>query len=598
MTTKIMDCDLVVLGAGGAGLVAAVKASEDGIKNVIILEKSRKAGGASYYAGGPGVGSSRMGGAPSGAGGGQGSGSQDVTSQFSGWFTSKVGAENFVAAARTPKYKDLPDPSIGPGRGGSFLVDKMLEFCQKQGIQTLYETPARKFITDAKGKVTGVLADTKDGQLLVNCKACVIASGGFGCNYEKLKKYWPEEYNNKEIFFLCPPGMMGDGIEMAEDIGAYIDQTKWKQDIAGGFFASGPIHHPYSWTLMSIMGNGTFVSINLDGKRWKNESGMGGVSLGTQPGGAAYSVADNDIMETAGSQLGSASGGGMMASMMSDSNSNEARAIKKWREDLEYEVAIDEEGASGNHAKKANTLVELALKMKIDPKTFVETIERYNKFCEAGKDLDFGKSAQMLKPIKKPPFWAIYGHRFSQCTKGLNGIAVNTKFEVLNPKGEAMPGLYAAGDTCTMYGGLVLQGSARRTSASTTPSGAPGGASAAGGQGGSPAGMGGAPGTGPSGVPAAGVPGAASVGVPTAAGGRGAAATTASGAGGPGAAPGGAPAAGGPGGAPGGPGGAPGGAAASVNILTTEPSPCGGSTAAFMSGYSAGVHVAQYLKNA
>jgi fumarate reductase flavoprotein subunit len=554
MTTKIVDCDLVVLGAGGAGLVAAVKASENSGKKVIILEKAKKPGGATYFAGGPGVGSmgggmggGRVGGAPSGMQGGQSSGSQDVTSQFSSWFTVKVGAENFVKTARTPKYIDLPDPSIGPGRGGTFLVDKMVEFCQKQGIQILYETPSRKFITDARGKVTGVLADTKDGQLLVNCKACVIASGGFGRNYEKLKKYWPEEYNNKEIFFLCPPGMMGDGIDMAQEIGAYIDQTKWSMDIAGGFFANGPIHHPYSWTLMSIMGNGTFVSINLDGKRWKNESGMGGISVGTQPGGVAYAVADNEIMEAAGSQLGSGMGG-MAGMMASDPNSNEARAIKRWREDLEYEAAIDEEGASGNHVKKANTLVDLALKMKIDPAVFVETIEKYNKFCEKGKDLDFGKSAQMLKAIKKPPFWAIYGHRFSQCTKGLNGIAVNTKFEVLNPKGEAMPGLYAAGDTCTMYGGLVLQGSARRTATS----GAGGGA------------------------PAAGGPGAASADAP-AAGGRGAAPVGAS--------------------AAGGPGGAPGGAAASANILTTEPSPCGGSTAAFMSGYSAGVHVAEYLKN-
>jgi hypothetical protein len=148
----------------------------------------------------------------------------------------------------------------------------------------------------------------------------------------------------------------------------------------------------------------------------------------------------------------------MMAAMYRDPNSDESRAIKKWREDLEYEAAIDDEGASGNHTKKADTLVELALKMKIDPAVFVETIERYNKFCETGKDLDFGKQAQMLKAIKKPPFWAIYGHRFSQSTKGLNGIAVNSKLEVVNPKGEAMPGLWAAGDTCTIYGGLIIYG--------------------------------------------------------------------------------------------------------------------------------------------
>jgi fumarate reductase flavoprotein subunit len=505
MTTKIIECDLVVLGAGGAGLVAAVKASEDGVKNVIVLEKAKNPGGASWFAGGPGVGSqgggarggapggaqggaqggqrgqaagpggqggqaapggapSGMAGAPGGQGapggmagapGGQGApgGGPGGMGGFSSWFTTKVGSENFVKGPRMDKFKELPDPSIGPGRGGTFLVEKMVEFCQKQGIQIFYETPAKKFTTDAKGKVTGVLASTKDGDLLVNCKACVIASGGFGSNYEKLKKYWPEEYNNKEIFFLCPPGMMGDGIDMAEAIGAYIDQTKWKQEVAGGFMLNYPIHHPYSWALMQMMADGKFVSINLVGKRWRNEGGPN-VSVANQPGAVAYAVADGEIAEMVGSDLASGNAGdGMIKMMASDPNSNEAKALKLWREDLEYEAALDEGRVThGNHAKKANTLVELALKMEIDPKVFVETIERYNKFCETGRDLDFNKDAKYLKPIRKPPFYAIYGHRFSQCTKGLNGIAVNPNYEILNPKGQAMPGLFAAGDTCTIYG--------------------------------------------------------------------------------------------------------------------------------------------------
>ncbi len=520
MSTKIMDCDLIVLGAGGAGLVAAVKASEDGVKKVIVIEKAKKPGGATQFAGGPGVGSmGRMPRMPGGTGGGPGggapggadAGSQNITGQFSGWFEAKVGKENMVSTNRMEKYKNLPDPSIGPGKGGSFVIAKMVEFCQKQGIQILYETPAKKFITDGKGKVAGVLADSRDGELLVNCKACVIASGGFGRNYEKLKKHWPEEYNNREIFFLCPPGITGDGIDMAEAIGAYIDQTKWNQDVAGGFFLNYPIHHPYSWALMLMMDDRKFVSINLNGKRWYNEGGPK-VSLAGQPGSAAFSVADDEMVEAVGSDLikgtweaGTGIGSGM-ASMAASPESDEGKALRRWREDLEYEAAIDEQGARGHHVKKANTLVELALKMDVDPATFVETMERYNRFCETGKDLDFNKDAKYLKPIRKPPFYAIYGHRFSQCTKGLNGIAVNPDFEVLNPKGEAMPGLFAAGDTCTIYGGLVLQMSARGVQGGT------------------------------------------------------------------------------------------GNAAAGGNILSTTPSPCGGSSAAMSSGYAVGVKAAEYLR--
>jgi len=86
MIAKVLDTDLVVLGAGGSGLVAAVKAFEDSGKKVIILEKAKKPGGSSYFAGGPGEGN-------------MGGGSQDVTSRFSGWFTSKVGSKNMLKTA-------------------------------------------------------------------------------------------------------------------------------------------------------------------------------------------------------------------------------------------------------------------------------------------------------------------------------------------------------------------------------------------------------------------------------------------------------------------------------------------------------------------
>jgi fumarate reductase flavoprotein subunit len=538
--TKVMDCDLVVLGAGGSGLFAAVKAFDLTGKKVIVLEKAKKPGGATYFAGGLGTVKDSTWAKEAGW---KVSEPQHISGRIFDWFVSKGGADKFFKAAkpgenarsaiieqtRTEKYKNLPDPSIGPGRGGSFIVDKMVECCQKQGIQILYETPARKFITDNKGKVNGVLADAKDGQLLVNCKACIIAAGGFGRNYEKLQKHWPEEFNNKEIFFLCPPGMMGDGIDMAEEIGAYIDQTKWPIGHATGSFVTSPIHHPYSFSLMTLTESGMFVSINLNGKRWKNESARDGISVGTQPGGVAYAVGDDEIVEESGSQRLRQGFNGPV-STAGGSESNESRSMKQWRVDIEYEAALDEEGAHGNHVKKADTLVELALKMQVDPRTFVETIERYNRFCETGKDLDFGKPAQALKAIVKPPFYAIYGHRFAQCTKGANGIAVNSKFEVLDKKGGTMPGLYAVGDTCTIYGGR-------------------------------PAGIGGgAEGAGADAAPAV-ISGAVSSGVPVD-------------------------------GREGISGAAP---AAGVNILSTEPYPCNGSSSALISGYYAALGVADYL---
>jgi fumarate reductase flavoprotein subunit len=619
-----MDCDLVVLGAGGSGLVAAVKAFDLTGKKVIVLEKSKKPGGATYLAGGMGEAGPIADSTWQKNAGYKVSETPDISGQWFDWICSKGGAETFFKVAkpeenvsssiywdkRMEKYKDLPDPSIGPGKMGSWIVDKLVECCQKQGIQLLTEARARKFVTDDKGRLTGVIADTKDGQLLVNCKACVIAAGGYGRNYELLKKYYPKQFNDKKIHNLCPPGATGDCILAAEEIGARIDPTIRSMSFPGGFFGDALMRHPWPTSTGNLLGNGKAVLMNLDGKRWKSEAGMGGGDLAAQPNGVAFAVFDSEILESAGSQMSG------MAGPSNDPNSSEAKAQARWREDFEYEIAIDEEGASGNHVKKADNLIDLALKIKIDPRTFVDTIEQYNKYCETGKDLDFGKPAGMLKKINKPPYYAIFGHRWSQCTKGRNGVSVNSKFQALNAKGEVMPGLYAVGDGCTIFGGLNLNrnhngpgftaGKGMGSSASSgnakssetaaaaavpammAASAAPGGQSnAQGGQGGTQAqGMpsGGQGGTQAQGMPSGGQGGTQAQGMPS--GGQG---------GMPGGGQSGAPGAGGPGGA----GGMPmmmGGSQA-VDFSKDEGNCCGGLGPAFLSGYYAGMYVADYLKS-
>jgi fumarate reductase flavoprotein subunit len=563
MTTKIMDCDLLVLGAGGAGLVAAVKANDLTGKKVIVLEKSKKPGGATYVASVMGEAGPIRDSKWQKDAGYEVSETPDVSGQWFDWLVSKGGAETYFKVAtkeetskmtlfsypdgsmggggisypdRMEKYKDMPDHSIGPGRLGTWVVDKLLDCCQKQGIQVLTEIRARKFVTDDRGRLTGVIADTRDGQLLVNFKACVIAAGGYGRNYEMLQKFYPKQFNNKTMHSLCPPSLTGDCIIAAEEIGAYIDPTIRSLDFPGGFFTDGLQRHPWSPGLSSLTGNGMTVCINMDGKRWKNEAGMGGGDISAQRDAVACVIFDSEILEAAGSQGGM---GGRAGSTVSTDSMMKA---------LEYEISIDEEGASGNHAKKADNLVELALKMKIDPRTLVDTIEEYNKFCETGKDPDFGKPAKMLKAIKKPPFYAVFGHRWSQCTKGRNGVAVNSKFQVLNAKGEVMPGLYAAGDGCTIFGGLTLNTpnmtgnrmTAEETAARVALSTAVAQILAA-----APVGQGGAPGTG----------------------------------------------------SPGGEGGMPMMGGSQTDILKSGSAACGGLGPALLSGYCAGAYAASYIKS-
>ncbi len=591
----MMDCDLLVLGAGGAGLVAGNKAFDLTGKKVIILEKTKKPSGCTYFAtfmgeAGP-IKDSKW---QKDAGYKVNEDPQDLSGQFFDWLAAatKGDAEKYFYISKDTeigmkgggmitgaghinipmrpevegKYKDLPDDSIGPGKMGSWVVDHLSERCKKVGITLLTETRARKFLKDDTGKVSACVADTKDGQLVVNFKACVIAAGGYGANKDLLKKYYPKQFSGGgKIHSLCPPAMTGDCILAAEEAGAYIDPTIGSLSFPGGFYGDGMMRHPWNMSVQSLT-SGKCVVINLDGKRWKNErdSFGGSGNLADQPNGVGIAIVDSDMVEAAAAQKG----GNMM---MGDPS--------KMKEHLDWEAAMDDAGASGNHTRKADTIVELALKMKIDPRTLVDTIERYNKFCETGKDLDFGKSAGMLVSIKKAPFYAIFCNRWSQSTKGRNGIAVNSRFQVLNPKGEVMPGLYAAGDGCTIFGGFVIgkpnpnlhNYSEEETKARTalsrelaqTSSTAQGNAA-------------------PAGFPGGGFTGAG-----------------ASGAGG---APGGAAAPSGAG-APGGQGNGMmsmmmmGAKTDSADIFKGTSSPCGGLGPAFLSGYCAGAFAGKYLKD-
>ncbi len=558
MAHKSMDCDLCVIGAGGAGLVAGVKAADLSGKKVIILEKAKKAfGGSTTFAHGMAITDSNF----QKKAGEKVSDPPSVSGQFFDWACGKGDVEryftivpmekvkmkefgNMVMPDRVDRYKGHPDHSIGPGWLGTLFTDVMIECCKKMNIPVLTETRAKEFMTDINGRVTGVLADTKDGTLQVNFKACMIAAGGFGSNDVLLGKLFPSVFNGKSRRRFSPPTCTGDWIEMTEKIGASVDVTN-------AFFPlGGPAHHPYSYSIYRMIQFPEVVTVNLNGKRFYDETGglsTGGTPLGLQPKGQCYAVADSDILELT-----------WQKALKDPNEESDLPLQRKLKEDIAYEVALDEGGAKGNHSKKADTLIDLALKMDIDPKAFVATIEEYNKYCEQGKDPDFGKKAEYLKPVRKPPFYAFWGQRFTEVTHG--GIAINEEGEVLDTKGKVIPGLYAGGDCTTIY---------------SSDSGSQGGVSSAapGGQGGAPGGQGGAPG-GQGGAP-----------------------------GGQGGAP------GGQGGAPGGQGGAPGGQdGPPAGGMGPGGKPGafgsgkgrggGGLGGAITAGYSTGINIAKYLNRA
>jgi hypothetical protein len=206
------------------------------------------------------------------------------------------------------------------------------------------------------------------------------------------------------------------------------------------------------------------MCVNLNGERWLELKDPNGYeprpdSLANQPNASVYFIADHDMVEKMGDYI--------------DHNDGEVLQgnypVGKWRDDIAEEVALDEAGAHGDHTKKADTLIDLAVKMNVNPKVFVATIEAYNKSCENGtcaNDIKVTPAASAnpmftqfkrnpppdfsSAPINKPPYYAFFCWRFTQTTKG--GVVVDyDTMEVYNKNDKKVPGLFAGGDTITAH---------------------------------------------------------------------------------------------------------------------------------------------------
>jgi len=124
-------------------------------------------------------------------------------------------------------------------------------------------------------------------------------------------------------------------------------------------------------------------------------------------------------------------------------------SVYKWSSDNSVEI-------SKGWILTARTISELARKLEISPDVLEDTVVKYNRCCEQGLDPDFGTNPSDLIPIEQPPYYAVKLWPGGANTQG--GPRRNTKAEVLNADGEAIPGLYSAGELGSIYGMLYPGG--------------------------------------------------------------------------------------------------------------------------------------------
>jgi len=334
------------------------------------------------------------------------------------WLAS-IGAEvKNVGAFGGASVKRIHRPVNADGKVtavGAYIVPILEKNLQDRNVQFLFDTTANEIIMK-DGKAVGIKGTGKDGhKVTINAKSVVIATGGFGANAEMVEKYKPEL---KGFATTNAEGAQGQGIDMATAVGAAtVDMDQIQIHPTVHIEEDGNAH----LITEGLRGDGAIL-VNAEGKRFYDE------------------VSTRDKVSAAIIEQTDKSAWLIVDQTMVDKSAVIAGYIKSG-----YTVT----GA---------TYEELAKAMGVDEATFTSTMNTWNQAVEAKSDAEFGRTS-FANPLTTAPYYAIKITPAVHHTMG--GIVINPKAEVLNEKGEAIPGLFAAGEvTGGVHGANRLGGNA------------------------------------------------------------------------------------------------------------------------------------------
>jgi fumarate reductase flavoprotein subunit len=461
--TKVLDADVVIIGGGTAGMSAGVTALQKGAAKVVLLEKQPYIGGNSALAGGmlySPTSTSMLGGnaatmpasSPSAAGGPAASsgGAPGVPQSAEPQKSSEELRDAAIKEALQFHHYDRINPKLL-----GVLIDKSRETTQwfsnlgidananagepgsygktiaivagkyaSMGGQTLVNTAAKKILKNSSGRVSGVLAVTKDGKTVqIKSPTVILASGGFTGNLILLKKYFPN-YSPDLIHTESSRTNMGEGIQLAADAGGALADYATLIKENGFSFKTGS-------ALNNRISMNASLWVNKRGERFLDETlghdNESANALVAQPGMAGYALYDEDQITA----MGNSAGPGQAAAKSGEQ-------VKSIKEKLE-----DEAKQSSTWVKISDNWEGIAAWIGADIKVLRASVEQYNHYCDLGSDPDFGKDKNSLVPLRKGPYYAV---RFGSLMIDTVGpVIINERMEVLDKQGKSIPGFYAAG---------------------------------------------------------------------------------------------------------------------------------------------------------
>jgi len=424
-----IEVDILVIGAGGCGLVAGLAAAEKGAQ-VFIVEKEKAAGGNTSLSQAmvPAAGTRFQ----------RAAGVDDTIELMTDDILRKNQSQSdptltMYVARESAKFVKWLSDNMGinlelvteflyPGhsrhrihanktRKGAHLVTDLLKAAARyENIDIAYNAPVKRLIaTRSNGAVVGAEAEIEGiGRNFARAKKVVLALNGFGANREMLKRYIPEM--NDAVYF-GHEGNTGEGILWGEALGAELE-------CMGAYQAHGSVAHPHgtllTWAVISLGG----YQVNLQGKRFVNEyHGYSEHALDVlaQVDSVAIEIFDQRIYDTV----------------------------------LAYEDF--QQGLNMGAIKKFRSIEELGNYFRLPKEEVLRTHEEFQK-AASGETLDSLGREEFGEPLEPPLYGAkVTGALFH--TQG--GLKINRKAEVLRKDGFSIPNLYAGGGTAVGFSGNV-----------------------------------------------------------------------------------------------------------------------------------------------
>lgn len=452
-----VETEMLVIGAGFAGMTAALSAAQNGVK-VIVAEKQSE-----FSQRGAGAGTVNCDFSLTFGDGAvksienaqfrwmQTCGNRPNESLISEYMNRSGEAGNWLVGiaqahnchiglwdgySRNPLLPDEPGYLIINGgdditrKDDPFVAPELMYLdSQKAGAAYLFDAPAEQLTVDGDGAVSGAVLKTKDGyKKVVASKGVVLATGDIGGSKELCAAYCP--IANKIPNIYQPTGAnTGDGHKMALWVGAAMQEVPFP-----------PMLHPQRFSdPLSNQLQGPFLYVDEKGKRFFNE--------GTWVQARSLQIIQNTADDTAYSLFDSSwpedllaslpTGGGMFWDMFREKGDSSYQTTVDY-----YADSIDK--YMDNVYFKADTLDELAKKIGVPAEDMKATVKRYNELCAKGFDEDFHKSKAFLFPVEKPPFYASKVGAVVLTVVG--GTRINTDLQCLDADGKPVSGLYAIGN--------------------------------------------------------------------------------------------------------------------------------------------------------